>query len=111
MTKHIESVASFPAVQAFWSLGGPSMDAAVKTYTAWLGDLRRVQDESLRFLNARLSKDCQVAARLAACNNPTEAFDLQIEYAGNAVSEFMTEGKKMFELCGHLAAHGLPNQQ
>lgn len=87
------------------------MDAAVKTYTAWLGDLRRVQDESLRFLNARLSEDCQVIARLAACNNPTEAFALQIEYAGNAASEFMTEGKKMLELCGHLAAQGFPRQR
>jgi hypothetical protein len=35
---------------------------------------------------------------------------LQVEYAGNAVSEFMAEGKKMFELCGQLAVQGMPKQ-
>ena len=47
---------------------------------------------------------------MAACKSPTEAFDLQVEYAGNVVSEFLAEGKKMLELCGHLAVQGLPRQ-
>jgi hypothetical protein len=111
MAKHTESLAPFPAaVQAFWNCNGPSIDSAVKTYTVWLSDCGRVQDESLRFLRARLSEQLQAAAHFAACKSPTEAFDLQVEYAGNAVSEFLVEGKKMLELCGHLAVQGLPKQ-
>ena len=84
--------------------------APVKNYTAWLSDFSRLQNETLRFLNARLSEDYQAAAHLAACKSPTEAFDFQVEYAGKVVSEFMAEGKKMIELCGQLATSGEPKQ-
>ena len=103
MSKHMESesLAPFPpAVQAFWNCGAPSIDSAVKNYTAWLSDLGRLQNETLRVLNARLSEDYQAAAHFAACKSPTEAFDLQVEYASKVVSEFMAEGKKMIDLCG-----------
>ena len=113
MSKQMESnsLAAFPpAVQAFWSSGAPSVDLAVKNYTAWLSDFGRLQNETLRFLNVRLAEDYQAAAHLAACKSPTEAFDLQVEYAGKVVSEFMAEGKKMLELCGHLATSSLPKQ-
>jgi hypothetical protein len=111
MAKQMESLAPFPpAVQAFWNCSGPSIDSALKTYTAWLSDFGHLQDEALRFLKARLSENYQTAAHFATCKSPTEAFDLQVEYAGNAVSEFMAEGKKMLELCGHLAVQGLPKQ-
>ncbi len=39
MSKQMESnaLAAFPpAVQAFWNSGAPSVDSAVKNYTAWL---------------------------------------------------------------------------
>ena len=105
-----ESLASFPrAVQEFWN-GAPSIDSAVKNYTAWLSDVGRLQNETLSFLNARLSEDYQAAAHFAACKSPTEAFDLQVEYAGKVVSEFMTEGKKILELYGHLATPGFQKQ-
>lgn len=111
MAKQTESLAPFPPpIQAFWNCSGPSIDSAVKTYTAWLSDFGRLQDEALRFLKARLSEDYQAASHFAACKSPTEVFDLQVEYAGNAVAEFMAEGKKMLELCGHLAEQGLPKQ-
>jgi hypothetical protein len=113
MSKQIESnsLAAFPpAVQAFWNCGAPSVDSAVKNYTAWVSDFSRLQNEALRFLNVRLSEDYQAAAHLAACKGPTEAFDFQVEYAGKVVSELMTESKKMIELCGQLATSGAPKQ-
>ena len=113
MSKQMESnsLAAFPpAVQAFWNSGAPSVDSAIKDYTTWLSDFSRLQNETLRFLNLRLSEDYQAAAQLAACKSPTEAFDLQVEYAGKVVSEFMTEGKKILELYGHLATPGFQKQ-
>ena len=86
------------------------MDSAIKDYTTWLSDFSRLQNETLRFLSLRLSEDYQAAAQLAACKSPTEVFDLQVEYAGKVVSEFMTEGKRMLELYGHLARSGVPKQ-
>ena len=111
MSKQMESnsLAAFPpVVQAFWNSGAPSVDSAVKNYIAWLSDFSRLQNETLRFLNVRLSEDYQAAAQLAACKSPTEAFDLQVEYAGKVLAEFMAEGQKMLDLCGPLATSGLP---
>ena len=113
MSKQMESnsLAAFPpAVQAFWNCGVPSVDTAVRNYTAWLGDFSRLQNETLRFLSLRLFEDHQAAAQIAASKSPTEAFDLQVENAGKVVAEFMAEGKTMLELCGQLATSGLPKQ-
>ena len=78
-----------PAFEAVWNSAGPSLDKAMNAYAAWLSDFTRLQSETLRVLNARLSEDCEAAARLAACKSPTEAPDFQVEYAGRVVSECM----------------------
>ena len=98
MRKHMESPAGLPAeLQAFWN--GASLTSTVDSYNAWLANLGRVQDESVRFLRTRMSVDLQAASDMAACKTPTEMLDRQIEYVGAAFSAFMDESKKMLALC------------
>jgi len=111
MTRPLNSEPSPPSSDtfpAFWNAAGLSPGSAVTTYTAWLGDVGRLQNEIVRFIKARLSEDYQTAAQLAACRNPTEAFNLQFQYAGNAMFEFMAESRKVLELWGQLGLQGVP---
>ena len=111
MTKHTSAFASFPeAVQAFWKFNEPPANPALGNYSAWLKDCGRLQDESLRFLGARVSSQFQAAAALAACKTPAEALGLQMQYANATVSDYMIEGKKMVELCRSIAAPGASTQ-
>jgi len=99
MRKHMESPAGLPAeVQAFWNANGASLTSTVDSYNAWVANLGRVQDESMRFLTTRMSADIQAATDIAACRTPAEIFDRQIEYVGAAFSAFADESKKMLAL-------------
>lgn len=87
----------------FWNGDDSSLSAATSAYNAWLANVERVHDESVRFLRERISTGLQAITDFSTCKSPTEVLDLQIEYTGNALSAFMEEGKKMAELCSRLA--------
>src|SRR6187399_802994 len=100
MRKQMESPAGLPAAaQGFWTGNDASLTSTADSCTAWLENLARVQDESMRFLSTRMSADVQAASDLAACKSPTEMLDVQIAYMGAAFSAFMDESKKMLGLC------------
>ena len=52
----------------------------------------------------RFAKDLEVATQLMRCNDPSEAFKLQAEFANELAGDYLTESRKMFEWVSHLVA-------
>jgi hypothetical protein len=88
---------------AIWGTNPPSMDVVTKAYTAWLGQANKVNNEAFRFAHDRLAKDLEAAAHLVRCNEPNEAFTLQMEFASKMAVDYLAEGQKMLELVSQLA--------
>ncbi len=108
MTKHTEhSPSAIKAAQTMWSWNGPSIDTFFNAYENWAGDMARMQDESLRFLRRRMSRNLENATSLATCKSPADALELQMRFAGDAISDYMSEGQKMVSLFGRAAAQGV----
>lgn len=102
MTKHTEhSPSAADAAQAMWSQSGPSMDMLLNAYENWTSDWARMQDESLRFFQRRMSCNLENATKLATCKSPAEALEMQMRFAGDALSDYMSEGQKMASLFSH----------
>lgn len=102
MTKHTEhSPSAANAAQAMWSQNGPSMDMFINAYENWTSDWARMQDESLRFFQRRMTCNLENATKLATCKSPAEALEMQMRFAGDALSDYMSEGQKMASLFSH----------
>jgi hypothetical protein len=104
MATHVKSAQATPVEGAvLWSMSPQSLDEVAKACTIWLEEANKVSNEAFRFAHNRLTKDLEVAAQLMRCNDPSEAFKLQAEYASEMAGDYLTESQKMFELVSHLA--------
>jgi hypothetical protein len=86
-----------------WSMTPRSLDEMTKSYVTWLDGANKVSNEAFRFAHDRLSKDLEMAAQLMRCNDPTEAFRLQAEFASNLAGDYLIEGQKIFAWVTQLA--------
>jgi hypothetical protein len=101
MTKQARPNTTVSPVDALASFGfaAPAeMEAMMTQYSEWLDDLGRVQKESIDFVRARLARDAEAAARMAACKTPTDLFEWQISYTKDAVEDYLRQGQKLGEL-------------
>lgn len=104
MATHIKSAQATPAEGAvLWSMSPRSLDEVAKACTTWLDGANKVSNEAFRFAHDRITKDLEVAAQLMRCNDPSEAFKLQAEYASELAGDYLTESQKMFEFVSQLA--------
>jgi hypothetical protein len=97
-----------PTLPAFWDAAGP-MGMSYEAYAAWLNDWKRIHDESMQFMRTRLSCDVSAASALAGCTSLTDALHFQMEYASQALSDFVQESQKMTSLFSEMAARTLAN--
>ena len=108
MTRHNEATSTIPdSAKAMLNLESQSIDTFFDGYTNWLGGWSRVQEESLRFLRDRVARDVDAVSRLAACKTPVEAFELQMRFARDAISDYVAESRKMTALLNPMAAQSL----
>ena len=88
-----------PVDTPFAAFGAPAnVESMMNQYTTWLGELGRVQQESIEFMRARLTRDMEAAARLAACKTPTEMFECQLTFTKDAVEDYVRQGQKITSL-------------
>lgn len=64
-------------------------------YSAWLGNLVRLQSETLRFLAERCSKDVRTLERFAACRSPAEIAQLQLQIGSETAADYLAEARQM----------------
>ncbi|HET9045660.1 MAG TPA: phasin family protein, partial [Casimicrobiaceae bacterium] len=86
-----------------------SAEDFTKACAAWFDQANRLQEETLRFAQERLTKELETAGRLARCTNPTDAFNLQIDFAATAAADYLAEGQKMVAMLGETTAKGAGN--
>ena len=98
----------FPVdMRALWDPNGKSIDYAERAYRAWLDAAGEMQYQAVEFLNDRLTKDSEAMERLGRCKTPVEAFNVQADYAGHALADFMLEGQKVIACFGKAAKVGM----
>ncbi len=90
-------------MRVLWDMNGVSYEIAEKAYRAWLAGAGRIQNEALGFLNGRLEKGLETARELGNCRTPTEYFEVQAKFTDDAVTDWLAESQKMFELFGEVA--------
>ena len=88
------------------SLGLMSAEDFTNACAAWFDQANRLQEETLRFAQQRLAKDLETANRLARCTNPTDAFNLQVDFAATAAADYLAEGQRMVAMFGEAAKEG-----
>ena len=104
MATHTKASHATPRDDAvLWSMSTRSLDEVAKTYATWLDGANKVSNEAFRFAHDRLSKDLEMAAQLMRCNDASEAFRLQAEFASNLAGDYLTESQKIFEWVTQLA--------
>ena len=104
MQRHSKSVGpAVPAAEAMWNLDPQSIEAVTETCKAWLSQANRLQDETMRFVQERFTKDVEAAAQLARCTNPIDALAVQAEFAQKMAADYFAESQKMVELTGEMA--------
>ena len=108
MESPTEMLSPFPVdARALLDMGGESLDYAKRAYKTWLDAAGEVQSEAIEFLNNRLAKDSAVVARFGRCKTPVEVLNLQAEYAGDALADFLDEGQKIVDRLGKAASVGI----
>jgi hypothetical protein len=92
-----------PLAGLMWNMDPQSIQAMTDIYTAWLSQASRVQEETMRFVQERFSKELDAATQIARCTNPLEAFALQAELAQKRAEDYVEEGQRLASLTGEIA--------
>ena len=104
MQRHTKAVEpTTPIAETMWILDPQSIEAVSNTYRAWLSQANRMQDETMRFVQERFTKELEAAALLARCTSPIEAFAVQADFAQKMAADYFEEGQKLVELTGDIA--------
>jgi len=103
MQKHSKAVEpTVPTAETMWNIP-QSFESVTNTYRAWFSQANRMQDETVRFVQERFTKELEAAAQFARCTNPTEAFAVQTEFVNKMAADYFAESQKMIELMGEMA--------
>jgi hypothetical protein len=62
-----------------------------------------MQEETMRFVQERFTKELEAAAQLARCTNPIEALAVQADFAQKRAQDYFEEGQKLVELTTEMA--------
>jgi hypothetical protein len=102
MTKQARTQTEARADALFPGFGTTAdVESMMTQYTTWLEDMGRVQQESIEFVRARLARDAEAAARLAACKTPTEMLECQLSFTKDAVEDYVRQGQRITSLLMH----------
>ena len=82
----------------------PGVDPMILAYAWWLDQADEWSNEAFRFVNRRLGKDLEAAARLLNCGDANEALAVEVRFANDLAADYLDEGKKVFELMAQAAA-------
>ncbi len=78
----------------------PSIDATARMYSSVFGNMARAQTGVLRFLSDRFDKDAQMFGQIAACRNPADVVQLQLQWGSDAAAGYVAETQRMLGLFG-----------
>ncbi|HQR12849.1 MAG TPA: phasin family protein [Casimicrobiaceae bacterium] len=109
--KHAKSAATPNPfdVRAMWGMTDKVLATEEDGYRVWLENATRMQSELASFWNQRLDKDVATVTAFGQCANPGEAFELQMNYARDAMADYYSEGQRVMQLMNDAAAEcGLP---
>ena len=96
-------------VRAMWDTNGVGFGVGDKAYRAWFDGATRLQTEATTFWNGRLAKDMAALTTLGRCTDPTQAFETQMRYAREAMTDYYEEGQRMMGLVRDVAVEsGMP---
>ena len=96
-------------VHALWDMNNAAFGYGETSYRAWLGGATQMQTEATTFWNDRLGKDVAALTAFGQCTNPGEAFELQMQYARDAMTDCYEQGQRMMRLMRDVAReNGMP---
>jgi hypothetical protein len=81
-----------------------SADPMTNPYIWWLDQAGELSSETFRFVNRRLEKDLEAAARLMTCGDASEALAVQARFANDLAADYLDEGRKLLEVMAHAPA-------
>jgi hypothetical protein len=102
MQRHAKDVEP-TAAGMMWNIDPQSIEAVTNTYRAWLSQANKMQEETMRFVQDRFTKELEAAAQLARCTNPMDALALQAQVAQKRATDYFEEGQKLVELSSEIA--------
>lgn len=101
MTKDTHRHATAPAAETAEQLsaaGGAFTEAMMKSTSACLDAVTRLNGEVFGFVNDRLRRDIDFGQSLARCGNWTEAASLQQEWARRTMQDYFAESTKLMQM-------------
>ena len=111
MTNKVDFFAPFaPNVPLPWNTKGGGFGYAEKAYRAWFETARRMQYDAMEFVRHRLEEDAEAVTDLGKCRTAVEAFNVQFEYARNALADFVGEGQKLAKMLGESMSVAMPTE-
>jgi hypothetical protein len=62
-----------------------------------------MQEETMRFVQERFTKELEAITQMARCTNPMDAFALQAEFAEERAKDYVEEGQRLADLTSEIA--------
>jgi len=81
-------------------MGQESLQSIMRSYTAWIETAVELQTETAKFVTERVRKDMELPARIAACGNPQDIYQEQVEFASTMITDYSDESQKITDILG-----------
>ena len=75
----------------------------------WIECMTKVNGEFLNFLNRRVKQDLEAASQFAACKNPADFFQTQMQFVQKMAADYTEEAQKMTEIMSEIANNDQTN--
>ena len=106
MQRHTKTIEpTLPIAETMWNIDPQSIEAMTNAYRALLSQANRMQDETMRFVKERFTKDVEAVAQLARCTNPIEAFVVQAEFVQKMAADYLEESQTLVDFTGEITKH------
>lgn len=92
--------------EAAAAMGQDSLQAMMRSCSTWMQTAAELQTETARFVAERVRKDMEMPARIAACGNPLDIYQEQMDFASTMMSDYSDEGQKIVGILSKAVENG-----